>query len=374
MLKATFTLRLTGFFAALLVALIAVGLSPLPAKAVGTYTVTYSSAGSTSGTPPETSEYVGGDTVTAASGTSLQKTGFTFNGWSTSQNSRGTYYSPGQTFEMPESAVTLYPVWRGTINYYANGGLGASSVTSQNFNLGSNISLATVGTLNRFNYSFLGWSTSVKASAYTVGGGSFSTSGLTASPVSLYAVWGRTLNFSINGATIGSAPSSKPWIDGGAGIDLSEFGNDLKRRGYDFAGWSTSANGVAIKGPFFPTSALQTVYAAWTPQPTKKTFFVNFASKKKKLSTSEQTELSEFATIFDQAALFPKSKVKIFIGSVRYRTAPAKLGKDRISVIRKFLKAKGIIAEFLWSNNTRNLGKISDVKNNRVKVISTWVN
>lgn len=336
--------------------------------------MTYSNATATSGTAPVTAGYNGGVTVTTASTTNMVKTGFTFTGWNTAQDLTGTSYTPGQTFVMPEAAVTLYPIWRGTINYNVNGGSGAGSVTTQTFNFGSNATLATVGTLLRYNYSFLGWSTSAVASGYTEGGGSFSTSAITTSPVILYAVWGRTLSFSTNGATIGAAPSNRIHIDGGTGVDLTTLGTDLKKRGYDFAGWSTSSAGAPLASPYIPTTATQTVYASWTAQPTKRTFYVNFKSKKSTLSAEEQLELTEFAKTFDPTAQFAKSKIQIFVGSIRYRTESAKLGTARINAITKFLKAQGVNAKFLWSNDTRSSGKISDANNNRAKVISTWVN
>jgi uncharacterized repeat protein (TIGR02543 family) len=358
--------------AATALALIGAPLLPVPAQAAN-FTVTYSTAGSTSGSAPSTATVAESTTYTTASSTTLAKTGFVFNGWNTAENATGTPYTAGATFTMPAANVTLYPVWRGTITYNANGGLGTPTVSTQVFNLGTDASLTTVGTLTRTGYTFLGWKSSATASSYTAPGGSFATSGLTAGPT-LYATWGRTFSFNINGATVGSTPSSQTWVELGSGIDLSGVGSDLKRRGYDFAGWATGVGGAAITGLFTPTLNSQVLYAAWKAQETKSSFNIYVSPKKYALTPEIKIILDDFASKFEKTALFPKTSIKIFVGSTRHSSVSASLGKKRINAVTNYLKGRGVTAKFLWSNDVRSRGKAADKANNRVRIISNWVN
>jgi len=82
---------------------------------VPTHTVTYDGNTSTGGTPPSTSTYPEGATVTVKSNTGvLTKTDYAFAGWYTVPgvpSTGGTAYNPGETFTMGSSDVTLYAKW-----------------------------------------------------------------------------------------------------------------------------------------------------------------------------------------------------------------------------------------------------------------------
>ena len=92
------------------------------------YTVTYNGNGNTGGTVPVdgSSPYLQGATVTVLGNTgTLVKIGYTFAGWNTAANGSGTSYSPGNTFAMGSSNVTLYAQWTAnayTVTFDANGG------------------------------------------------------------------------------------------------------------------------------------------------------------------------------------------------------------------------------------------------------------
>jgi len=347
-------------------------MSPLPSQAAN-FTVTYSTSGSTSGSAPSTATVAEGASHTTASPTTLLKTGFTFNGWSTAENAGGTLYAAGAALTMPAANVTIYPVWRGTITYDVNLGTGTPTVSTQTFNLGAAATLTTGGTLSRTGFTFLGWKTSITATSYTAPGGSFATTGLTAGPT-LYATWGRTFSFNINGATIGATPSNREWVELASGVDLTGIGSDLKRRGYDFAGWSTAVGGPVITSAFTPTINSQVLYAAWVAQPAKRSFSFYVSPKKYSLTPETKTVLEDFARTFDKAALFPKTSITIFVGSTRHSSVSASLGKKRIDAVTNYLKSLGVTAKFLYSNDVRKTGKANDQANNRVRIISTWVN
>ena len=76
------------------------------------YRVTYDGNGSTSGNVPEDkTEYSSGDNVTVLSNGDLAKEGYTFKGWNTKADGKGTTYQPSDTFRI-NGNTTLYAVWK----------------------------------------------------------------------------------------------------------------------------------------------------------------------------------------------------------------------------------------------------------------------
>ncbi|MDR0320505.1 MAG: InlB B-repeat-containing protein [Treponema sp.] len=103
----------------------------------GPYTVTYNSNTNTGGTVPtdSNSPYQSGETVTVLGNTdNLAKTGYTFTGWNTSANGKGTSYWVGETFTITAN-ITLYAEWtqgyvfNRTVTFNSNGGSEVSSIT-----------------------------------------------------------------------------------------------------------------------------------------------------------------------------------------------------------------------------------------------------
>jgi len=77
-----------------------------------TYSVTYKSNGSTSGSVPvDPSKYTQGKTVTVLGKLNLVKTGSTFDGWNTKADGSGTDRLPGATFVMGSENVVLSVQW-----------------------------------------------------------------------------------------------------------------------------------------------------------------------------------------------------------------------------------------------------------------------
>ena len=76
------------------------------------YTVTYNGNNATGGTVPAEPIYYGkGQTVTVLGNTgNLVRTGYTFGGWNTQANGRGSNYAPGATFTF-SGTTTLYAKW-----------------------------------------------------------------------------------------------------------------------------------------------------------------------------------------------------------------------------------------------------------------------
>ena len=162
--------------------------------------------------------------------------------------------------------ITLYAKWTPdvyTVTYNNNGGTGNASETSHSHTYGTSaFALATVGTMSKSGYSFMGWlastsDTSTVASPYIPSGS-----------ITLYAYWlGNTysIKFDENGATSGTATDTS-YISGSSGISLPN-GSTLTRTGYVFGGWSTTADGAnLVNSSSYTTSADVTLFAKWTPK------------------------------------------------------------------------------------------------------------
>jgi uncharacterized repeat protein (TIGR02543 family) len=75
------------------------------------YTVTYLGNGNNSGAPPAIASYASGNNATIATNSgSLTKTGFTFNGWNTSDFGGGTSYAANATYT-GNTNIVLYASW-----------------------------------------------------------------------------------------------------------------------------------------------------------------------------------------------------------------------------------------------------------------------
>ena len=160
------------------------------------HTVSYNANGG-SGAPKNQTKVYG--TPLTLSNQKPTREGYTFQGWSDSNNG-SVKYSPGGRYEADDN-ITLYAVWKintFTVSYNANGGSGAPGNQIKVY--GTPLTLSkTIPT--RTNYNFKGWATSKNASSvsYNAGGTYIGNS-----PITLYAVWElaywipRLSNVSIN--------------------------------------------------------------------------------------------------------------------------------------------------------------------------------
>lgn len=145
------------------------------------YTVSFNANGG-SGAPSSQTKYYG--TTLTLSSTKPTRTGYTFQGWSTSATG-SVVYSAGGSYTA-NASDTLYAVWKATtftVTFDANGGSGAPSPQTKTYGVGLPIPPPNP---ERDKYTFLGWSTSKTATA-----ASFTVGDLykTESNATLYAVW-----------------------------------------------------------------------------------------------------------------------------------------------------------------------------------------
>src|SRR5450830_1136225 len=220
-----------------------------------TQSVTYAAGGGT-GTPPTQANVATGGTFTVASGSSLTRSGYTFNGWNDGSNT----YAASSTYTMGASNVTLTAQWTATtqsVTYAAGGGTGTPP-TQANVTTGGTFTVASGSALTRGGYTFNGWNdgsnTYAASSTYTMG----------ASNVTLTAQWTATtqsVTYAAGGGT-GTPPTQANVATGGTVTVAS--GSGRTRSGYTFNGWNDSSNSYAASPTCTTGASHVTLTAQWT--------------------------------------------------------------------------------------------------------------
>lgn len=145
------------------------------------YTVTYNANGG-SGAPGDQTKWYGENlTLSSAKPT---RTGYTFLGWSTANDS-SVEYQPGATYSS-NAGVTLYAVWSvntWTVSYNANGGSGAPGNQTKVY--GQTLTLSSTRPTRNL-YNFIGWGTSSSSTTPSYQPGGAYTNNVS---ITLYAIW-----------------------------------------------------------------------------------------------------------------------------------------------------------------------------------------
>jgi len=215
-----------------------------PKDPIHVYSVTFTAADATGGTPPPTITGSYGDTIQLPDGGTFERDGYVFARWS---HSDGKSYSVGGSYIITGNTA-MNAVWvpAYTVTFDGNGATGGTAPEAVKVIAGSAaIQLPGRGTLERTGYSFGGWNA---VSPYTV-----------ASNTTLYAKWipVYTVTFDGNGATGGTAPEAVKADSGSAAAVQLPGGGTLERAGYSFGGWN-AVSPYTIKGD-------TTLYAKWIP-------------------------------------------------------------------------------------------------------------
>ena len=208
----------------------------------------------------------------------FSRSGYTFLGWSDSQNG-GVKYIDRQSFRMTSSAtLTLYAVWganTNTINFNSNGGTG--SMAAQQAKTDEKVTLEQ-NSFTYTGYTFKGWSTSANGTVvyadkaeYTMGSDS---------SITLYAIWEantNTIHFNANG---GNGSMSSQEVKTYETVTLSQ--NAFTYEGYTFAGWATTADGnvayVDQASYTVGSESSYTLYAVWIKATYTITYHMNGGS------------------------------------------------------------------------------------------------
>lgn len=165
--------------------------------------------------------------------------GYTFIGWNTSADGKGTAYAPGTTWTA-NGTLTLYAQWtpgQASLTYDGNGATGGKT-DPQTGKTDEKINVRDNG-FTRDGYTFVTWNTQADCkgnavkpnSEWTFRGSS-----------TLYACWAgnaQTLTYHGNGATGGNTAAQS----GKTGDELTTNANGFTRDGYTFVRWDTAKDG-----------------------------------------------------------------------------------------------------------------------------------
>lgn len=266
--------------------------------------------------PPKASNNVSGDlstitnikytqSVTLKSAPSL--TGWTFKGWNTQANGKGTSYSAGQSVSKLSATngatVTLYAIWAEnqlTINFYKNKPKTASNEVAGNFDSykqGYEDSVVINRTPTLTGWTFKGWNTQAdgKGADYT---------GKTVTKVdgtiNLYAQWKEntfTINFHPNKPSRASHDVTGDFSSVTQGYESSYTVNRTPTlTGWTFKGWNTQADG---KGTDYTgknvtkTDKTINLYAQWSENSYNIVFHGNTPVKPVKASSTVTGSVAE---------------------------------------------------------------------------------
>ena len=298
------------------------------------------------------------------------RSGYTFGGWSLILGGAST--NEITTTTTGDTDRTIYAVWNTTINYNTNGAPSGSlsgSKTNDTYRFGQTLTLPTVGTLSRTGFAFGGWMpATISASRVTT-----YTAGLNdVGNVTLYAAWIKTVTFNSNFASTGSAPASQVFLAGGDRIKLPTFSEmTLRKPGYDFLGWSTTAAGAVVSNPsaYEPVVAQQTLYAIWKIQTTQASSRVFFNPGKSTLRVAQKLALRDLVD-----SLRGKTSITLNLVSNRSKLSKKALGKARNSAVVAYISSLGVTATFVRENNASSTNLTTSTKVNRVTIKATWTN
>lgn len=354
-------------------ALVVSGLVSIAAPATAGTNVNVIYNGNTIGTGVPASITVDRDAVPLPPAASVtgSRTGYAFGGWSTSVGGApltGSSYAFSSTAER----LDLHAVWNTTVRYNLNGaasGALSGARTSDAYRFGQTLTLPAAGTLTKPGFAFGGWMTAsvsnTRITSYTAG--STETGNQT-----LYAAWIKTVSFNANGATTGSIPPAKTYVSGGQSLKLpvaSEM--TLRRSGYDFLGWSTSASGSIVNNPssYIPVVAQRTLFAIWRIQTTKTSLRVFFAPERSTLRPAQKLAIRELVD-----SLAGRAAIKIALTATRAPGDLKSLGKARNSAVADYIRSLGVEATFSRTNTLGPSSSPTSPKNNRVTISASWTN
>lgn len=259
-------------------------------------TITYNGNGNSKGTVPNPQSKLAGDTLIVSDNTgNLEKTGYIFDGWSTSTDSTGKVYTKGTSYT-DNADLLLYAKWKlctFTVTYDGNKNTKGSVPASQIKIYGEPLVLSeNTGNLEKTDSIFAGWCISadgigkeyLKGVSYTDN-----------ADVTLFAKWKLrpyTVTYNGNKNTKGEVPAPQ-FKEFGKVLVLAINTGNLERTDYIFAGWTTSADGAGTDyaiGANYSDNADIVLYAKWEHRPN----IISYNGNKNTTGTVPESQSKEY--------------------------------------------------------------------------------
>ena len=309
-------------------------------------------------------------TASLARTATTARAGYTFGGWSLTAG--GPVTTTISTATTADTTRTIFAVWNTTITYNLNGadsGLPTGGVTSATYRFGQNLTLPTSGTMVKSGFALGGWMAStLSTNRFT----SYTAAADAVGNPTVYAAWIKTVTFNANTASIGTIPTAQVFTAGGQALNLPVLSEmTLRKTGYDFMGWSTTATGSPVTNPgsYVPLTSQQTLYAIWKLQSSKATARVFFKPGKSILRAGQKLVIRDMVD-----SLRGKTAITITVAATRARTNATSLGKKRNTAVVRYLKSLGVTATYVRSNKIGKASLSTSKKNNRVTLGANWTN
>ena len=251
-----------------------------PFWTINTYTVSYNKGANGSGT--NTSDTKTHGVNLTLKGAIFTRTGYTQDGWSTSDGGNKVYDLSG-TYSQ-NAAVTLYPHWKiitYQVSYNAGGGTGAPAAQTKTY--GVNLTLSSTQP-TWAGHTFSSWNTAANGTGTSYQpGGTYSAN----AAATLYAIWDTVtyqVTYNANGGSGAPSTQTKTY---GANLTLSS--TIPTRTGYNFVSWNTKSDGSGTAyqpGGNYTANEAATLYAQWS----KKTYAVTYNANGGTGAPSAQTK------------------------------------------------------------------------------------
>ena len=209
------------------------------------------------------------------------RNGYTFLGWNTQADGKGTAYAAGAIYKNDQNGgtVTLYAQWtpwKHTVTYDKNVDPSSSSQTVTNMpgnqtkTFDEKLMISSTKP-SRNGYIFNGWNTQKDGKGTAYASGAEYKHDQDGNTVTLYAqwtAWKHTVHYNANGGDQNSVPTDQTKT-----FDQAMILSDKKptRHGYNFVRWNTKADGTGtsyeVKGNYNhdQNGGTVTLYAIWTP-------------------------------------------------------------------------------------------------------------
>ena len=226
-----------------------------------------------------------------------------------------TFSSNGQTVSTcSQCGYTKTTAQTYTISYNANGGSNAPA--SQTKVHGVTLTLSSTIPY-RFNYEFVGWSTSSSATVATYTAGASYTDNAS---VTLYAVWRYkpvtyTVSYNANGGS--NTPASQTKVHG---VTLTLSSTVPYRTNYEFVGWSASSSATTATytaGGSYTGNVSVTLFAVWKYKPA--TYTVSYDANGGTGAPGRQTKT--YGVTLTLTTILPTRRNYLFLGWSKDRNA-----------------------------------------------------